>query len=74
VQVYEPLVVLVHSARPLLMVQKLLLLAVHEAVRDVVLLESLTGLSPRHLIAVRKGGDEDRPPDTRRPAELLSRK
>jgi hypothetical protein len=56
------------------MVQKLLLLAVHEAIRDVVLLESLTGLSPRHLIAVRKGGDEDRPPDTRRPTELLSRK
>jgi hypothetical protein len=48
-----------------------LLLAVHEAIRDVVTPESLMELHPQHLVAVRKGGDEGRPPGTRRPVELL---
>jgi hypothetical protein len=47
---------------------------VHEVVRDVVLLESLTELSPWQLIAVRKGGGEGRPTGTRTPTELLGRK
>jgi hypothetical protein len=33
--------------------------------------KSLTELSPRHLVAVRKGGGEGRPPGTRGPMELL---
>jgi hypothetical protein len=33
---HEPLAVLVHGAKPLLKVHELLLLAVHEAVRDLV--------------------------------------
>jgi hypothetical protein len=35
-KVYEPLAVLIHSIGPLLKVQEILLLTVHEAVRDVV--------------------------------------
>jgi hypothetical protein len=73
-KVYEPLVILIHSARPFLKVQELLLLAVHEAVRDVVPPESLTKLSPRHLVAIRKGGNEGRLPGTHRPMELLGHK
>jgi hypothetical protein len=45
-KVYEPLAVLVHGVGPLLKVQELLLLAFHEAVRDVVPPESLTKLNP----------------------------
>jgi hypothetical protein len=37
----------------------------------VVLPESLTELSPRHLIAISKGGGEGRPPGTHGPTELL---
>jgi hypothetical protein len=70
-KVYEPLAVLVHSARTLLKIQELLLLVIHEAVRDVVPPESLVELSPWHLVAVPKGGGEGRPPGTHRPAELL---
>jgi hypothetical protein len=70
-KVYEPLVVLIHGARPLLKVQELLLLAVHEAITDVVPLESLTELGPRHLVAIRKGGGEGCPPGTHGPTELL---
>jgi hypothetical protein len=44
---------------------------VHEAARDVVPPESLAELSPRHLVAGRKGGGDGRPPGTRRLAELL---
>jgi hypothetical protein len=50
------------------------LLVVHEAIRDVVPLESLTELSPQHLIAVRKGGGEGRPSGTHGPTELLGHK
>jgi hypothetical protein len=70
-KVYEPLVVLVHSAGTLLKVQELLLLAVYEVIRDVVPQESLTELSLGHLVAVRKGGGEGHPPGTHRPKELL---
>jgi hypothetical protein len=35
-----------------------MLLAVHEAIRDVVPPESPTELSPRHLVVGRKGGGE----------------
>jgi hypothetical protein len=59
-KVYESLAVLI-----------LLLLVIHEAVRDVVHTESLAELSPRHLVAIRKGGGEGCPLGTRRPAELL---
>jgi hypothetical protein len=45
-KVYEPLAVLVHGVGPLLKVQELLLLAFHEAVRDVMPPESLTKLNP----------------------------
>jgi hypothetical protein len=57
-KVYEPLAILIQGVRPLLKVQELLLLAVQEAIRDVVPLESLVEVGPRHLVAVRKGGDE----------------
>jgi hypothetical protein len=72
-KVCEPLAVLIHHAGTLLKVQELLLLVVHEAIRDVVLAEILTELSPRHLMAIRKGGSEGRPPGTCRPTELLGR-
>jgi hypothetical protein len=49
------------------------MLAVHEAVRDVVPPERLVELNPWHLVAVRKGASEGRPPGTRRPAEPLGR-
>jgi hypothetical protein len=58
----------------LLKAQELLLLAVHEAVRDVVPSESLMKLSPWHLVAVKKGGGEGCPLGTHAPAELLGRK
>jgi hypothetical protein len=70
-KVYEPLVVLVHSARTLHKVQELPLLVVHEATRDVVPPESLVELGPWHLVAVRKGGREGHSLGTYRPAELL---
>jgi hypothetical protein len=44
-----------------------MLLVVHEVDMDVVPLESLTELGPRHLVVVRKGGSEGRPPGTCRP-------
>jgi hypothetical protein len=72
-KVWEPLVVHIHSARTLLKVQELLLLAVHEAIRDVVATESLEELSPWHLVAVRKGCGEGRPPGTYRPMEVRGR-
>jgi hypothetical protein len=70
-KVYEPLAVLIYSAGTLLTVQELLLLAVHKAIRDVVLAKSLAEQSPRHLIAIREGGGEGHPPGTCRPVELL---
>jgi hypothetical protein len=45
-KLYEPLAVLIHHARTLIKVQELLMLVVHEVVRDVVLVESLTELGP----------------------------
>jgi hypothetical protein len=45
-KLYEPLAVLVHHARILIKVQELLMLVVHEAIRDVVLVESLAELGP----------------------------
>jgi hypothetical protein len=70
-KVYEPLAVLVHHARTLLKVQELLMVVVHEAVRDVVVTEGLVELSSRHLMTVRKGGSEGCPPGTCRPTEQL---
>jgi hypothetical protein len=70
-KVYEPLALLIHSIGPLLKVQKLLLLVIHEAIRDVVLPKSLVELNPWHLIAVKKGGGEGRPLGTLKPVELL---
>jgi hypothetical protein len=44
---------------------------VHEAIRDVVPLESLAELGSRHLVAIRKGGGESHPLGTHNPMELL---
>jgi hypothetical protein len=57
-KVYEPLAELRHGAGPLVKVQELLLLAVHEAIRDVVSSKSFMKLSAQHLVAIRKGGGE----------------
>jgi hypothetical protein len=70
-KVDKPLAILIHDVGPLLEVQELLLLAVDEALGDVVLLKSLTELRPRHLVVSGESGGEGRPPGTCGPIELL---
>jgi hypothetical protein len=48
-----------------------MLLAVHEAIRDVVPSKSLEKLGPRHLIGIKNGGGEGHPPRTHRLTKLL---
>jgi hypothetical protein len=72
-KVSESFAVLVHDVGPLLKVQELLLLVVHDATRDVVPPENLAELSPWNLVAIQKDGGEGRPPGTHGPAKRLGR-
>jgi hypothetical protein len=65
-EVVKPLIV-----QTLLQVQELQNLVSHQARGDVVSVEGLTELSPRHLVAVLKSGSEVSPPSTGGPTKLL---
>jgi hypothetical protein len=52
-------------------VQELLKLVSHQARRDVVSMEGLVELGPRHLVGVLKSGGEVSPPSIGRPTILL---
>jgi hypothetical protein len=72
-EVVELLAVLIHTARTLLQVQRLLKLASHQARRDVVPMKSHVEFSPWHLVAVLNSGGEVSPPSTRGSTKLLGR-
>jgi hypothetical protein len=61
-QVVELIVVLIHTVGPLLQIQELLLLAVHETCRNVVPAECYAELYPRDLVVVLKCGGVSGPP------------
>jgi hypothetical protein len=69
-EVVELLVVLVHTARTLLQVQKLLKHVSHQARWDVVPTESCAELGLRHIVVVLNSGGEVSPSSTRGSTKL----
>jgi hypothetical protein len=70
-QVVELLVVVMDTITPLLQVQKLLLLAVHETHWSVMPAEHYTEIATQNLVIVLESGGVCGPPSSHRPSKVL---